>query len=357
MRGRWFVALVACATLVVAGCGGDDDDEGGGNGGGSDSSGNVPGLTVAVATTQSDILNYVAEAQGFFEEENVDVTIRDNTQANTTSMVVSGQVDIAAFAAVAPLIASGQGRPASTIYGISGGGVGGFAIGKDVESLEDLRNVDDCRIGTFPAGTSSYGYGTLYNEKFELGCEVVPLQDAASEVAALASDRVDAVVGGYAFLAPAVEEQDANVLVDTREPEQRARYIGEDFPEVVFWGLRDNLEEKRDSLGRYMAALDKARQFIEEQSDEQVAAILSDLEVFSSLSEDEIVPTVVEPFRIYMGAGSQDGYISEEAWEVGLERYELFGVPDFDASAEENQYDQAVNMEYYEEGIGAPSGE
>ncbi|MEX2194317.1 MAG: ABC transporter substrate-binding protein [Thermoleophilaceae bacterium] len=346
-------ALLLAASLAVAGCG-DDDDDGGGNG---EASQNLQALKVGIPTVASDFTSYVADSQGFFEEEGLDVTIQDGTAANTASLVSSGDVDIAQFAAATPLVVSAQGRQTSIIYGLSGGGQGGSIIGApgEVDTIEKFRELSDCRIGTFPPGSSAYGYAALYNENLDLGCDLVPFQDAPSQIAALAANRVDVIVGALGNWTEALGDEQVVLLMDSRDPDQREEFIGEPFPETVFWGIAETLESKRESVAAFLSGIDKARQFLQDSSTEEIAEAVSEYESFSSLPEAAL-HNGIETFKAYVGVGSDDGFITEDQWSVGLERYALWGLPRFDAQADSNSYENAVDMSYYTDGIGEPGG-
>jgi len=343
--------------VVVAGCG---NDEGGGGEqqpatGGQPS---VPPLTVAIATAQSDLLTYLAQAQGYFEEENVEVTIQSDTQANTTPLVVAGQADIGAFATTGPLAAAQQGADTSVIYATGAGGLGGTTVGdgESVRSVEDLRGLSDCRIGTFPQGTSSFGYGQLYVDRLDLQCELVPLQSAAAEVGALASGRVNAIVGGYAFFVETIAERNAPVIINTLEEQDRQRYIGEPFLEVAYWGVSSNLEDKRESVVRYLRAIDRARQLLTSASVEELTPIVSQIEEFSQFPPDQL-QAVIQSFKTYTPLAGRNGFIDQPQWTFATERYTLFGIPGYDSESPEVSYEQRIDMSYFTEALGEPPAE
>jgi NitT/TauT family transport system substrate-binding protein len=363
-RAAALLALLLVAALAISACGGDDKNESSGSdsaASGDAKSGDaapakVAPLTVALATTQTDIMNYIAREKGFFEEEGVDVTIQDNTQANTTPLVVSGKVDIGALATTGPLAAAQQGAETVVFYALSGGGVGGTMIsdGKEIKTPEDLAKLgDNCKIGTFPAGTSSYGYGALYAQKLNPKCQVTPLQDAAAEVGALASGRVSAVVGGYAFLNPIVQQGKGAMLVDTTEP-GREKYMGPDFVEVGFFGLKKTLDEKRESVVRYIKAIQKAREFVLQNDEQTIADTLAGIKVYAELPPEALKDSVAKSAKVYIAAGGKDGYIEKDAWDFALTRYQFFGIPKFDAKLPAFGFDERVDMSFYEEALGAP---
>jgi len=342
--GLLFSILIATTALLTMGVAGG-------------SAQNPPSLTIALATSQSDILTYIANQQGYFSRQGVSVTTRDNTGAATTSLIVSGQADLAAFAAPAPLAVALQGQNSSIIWAISGGGVGGsmLADGKTVKTLQDLKDLDNCRLGSFPPGTSSYGYAQLYKRKYNSNCTISPSSNQAVQVAALASGAVNATVGGYAYLAPAAKVMDVPFVINTLISRQRANALGPPFTEVVFWGMKNNLDSKRNAVVRYLRALALAQDFVLNSPTNRVASVLERVPDFAALPPNDVKNYVVPSFKGFMPLGGRNSYIDRGRWSFALQRYTLFGLPNFDPSASAVSYENRIDMSYYTQAIGTPT--
>jgi len=314
-------------------------------------------LVVAMPTIGSDILHYAAIRKDIFKQRGVNVTMLDNTGANTASLVVSGQADIALFAATVPLIIAGQGKETSIIYGIGGAGIGGSVVGdgKKVNSMEDLKTANPCRIATFPAGSVAYGFAALFKDNLKLNCELIPFSDPPSQLGALLSGRAEAIVGSYTNFATTVADGKAKLIMDSRDPEQRRKYIGPEFPEAVMFGLTDKLKAKSDAVVRYLKGLDDTYKLLKGSTDAQMADILTGTPALAGRSKQQLQSDVAS-IRHYVTKGSTDGYIAKSQWDIGLQRYALWGVPGFNSALPRNAYDARVDMSYYVKAIGKPPG-
>jgi ABC-type nitrate/sulfonate/bicarbonate transport system substrate-binding protein len=352
MKRRWDITLLTVGLVfAVSACGGDEENSSAApsTGADADTEGSPLELVVGMPTTAADSLNYVAAQAGFFEDNNVNVEIQDNLGANTASLLASGQVDVIAHAAGVPIAVAVQGRQTSIIYSLTGGGQGGSVVGNpDVASLEDLRDRSDCRIGSFAAGSSAFGFAQLYAENLGLDCDFVPFQDAASQVGALAAKRVDAVVGAYPNFSQAVDQGQATVLVDTRDEKQAEKYVGEPYSEVVISGLTDNLKEKSDAVVRYLRGLAAAAEYIADTDPAEVAAVMKKQ---ASLAERTVeqVESDVTTLEAYRFKGTDEGHISEKQWDLARERIADWGIQGYSPDDEKFAYDAQVDMSYYDE--------
>jgi ABC-type nitrate/sulfonate/bicarbonate transport system substrate-binding protein len=354
MRAAVFGTVFAASALLASAAAGSVSSRGVPTGG---ARANALSLSIANPTIASDLLDYVAKSKGFFDKAGVDVTIVDQFPASSTaSYVVSGKADIAIFAGVTPLVVASQGQPTSIIFGLGGGGQGGMVIGKPagISSLAELRSKQSCRIGTFAPGSSAYGWAAVYRLEFHLNCDLVPFADAASQAGALAADRVDALVGSYPNFASLVTQNQAKILIDTRNLVQRKKYTGPLFPEVVIWGLTSTLQSKRPAVVAYLKALAATDAYVQKASTADLVAVLKSYPEFNGLS-DEVLGITASTIKAYLLQGGTQGFITPTQWKLGLTRYANWGVPGFDATSPSHVYGQRVDMSYYKAALGDPT--
>ena len=356
--GRGSLMLVAVAVALALGACGDDASSEGGAAGGSQESGDLPKLKVTQSGIATDMLNNVALGQGFFEKRGVDVEVNDLAGANTNSLVVAGRADIGIYSVLAPMLLANEGKDAVLIYGNGVGATGGAMVARpEIKSLEDLKKLDKCRIASSPPGASSYGYAELYMAQHGFKCDHVGMVDAPTQVAALAAGRVDALVGGYAGYAAAVAEGKGRLIVDTRDPAERQKYLGDDFVDNAIWGLKSNLDSKRDAVVKYMQALDDARKFINDATPEEVTTALREASPnWRELTEEQSLENVKTGLA-YLPPGPPYGIIPEEKWDEWLhEKYRVLGLPNFEEIAPKLTYDKVVDMSFLNEALGEESG-
>jgi NitT/TauT family transport system substrate-binding protein len=317
-----------------------------------------PTISVAVATNQSDVLTYIAKQLGYFKDQGIDVNLLTNTGGSaTTPLVVSGRVDLAAFSTTAPITVGIQGQDTSIVYGIEGGGVGGSMLGNGttVKSVDDLKSLSSCKIASSPPGTGSYGEALIYVKRYNQKCDIVPLATPASELAALASGQVQAVVGGYSFLAPGSVSLNKPILINTTDPKQRAKFFGPGFVEVGFWGMSSNLNGKRESVVRFIRALQKARDFLLNSSPDRVTGVLRGVSDFSSFDDASLKNIIVKSFQAYVPNGGRNGYIDKGRWAFALSKVALYGLNGFDPSGSSESYAKQIDMSYYTQALGTPT--
>lgn len=332
------VALAAALTLSA--CGSSDDEP-------SSSGGGLSQITVGFPTPTSDTLNYVADSKGFFEKNGVDVSIVVSNGANLPGEVASGRIDLAAHAVGVAMSLTQQGKPAKVIYALTGGGQGGtLFVNKDTKAVTDLKS--GCRMGTFPAGSSAYGYAQTYIKKLGLDCEITPFQDVPSQVGALASGRVDALVGVYLNFISAVEDDQAKVLIDTRDPSVSEENLGLPYPEVSLFGSDANLKKKAKSLPGYLKAIDEAARYIKATPAATVAKDIVDQPNLKGQSLEQITGAV-ETLEAYRWRGSDEGRIDDSQWKAALAGVSSWGLPGYSATDSKFAYGQMVDMSYLDE--------
>ena len=352
-------SAVVLSALALAACGSNNDNNSSSSAGGSATTAGAKGpaghLTVATSSLSGDLLNYVADDQGYFKAENVDVKIMPNVGANTVPLVSSGQTDLVAYPSITSTVLSSQGKPTTALYVTVTGGSGGVLATnpKKADSIQKLQGIKGCKIGTFPEGTLAYGTTVTYIQNLKLDCTVTPFQDASAMIGGLSSGRVDALVGGYAFFSQAVKAGKAKILIDTTNPQQRAQYVPSGLPENAFWGLTKTVKAKRAVIIPWLRAIDKARTYVADPANtSQIAKMLIDKGYAEGMEQSAVEHDIVDAFRSYLPTGPQPGYITKEAWDKQLSEAEKWKVPNFNSKAPTSQYDQAVDMSYYTAALG-----
>lgn len=347
---------LAALALLGAGCGSDDDTDSD-EGGGASASNGVETLKLAVPTVGGDLLNHVALERGFFEQEGVDVQISENTLANTGTLVAAGEVDIAQFGVSLPTVTSIQGKDVSILFALSGGGHGGSIFSDDeVATIEDLQAMDECRLGTLPPPSSSFGLTAQYKENLGLNCEIVPLPDSPAHVGGLLADRIDAFVGSYGSFLEAIDKNEIHPLIDSRDTAQREQYLPKPVAEVVVYGLKEKVEEKREAIKRYIRALLAAEEYLGDAPSEEVAESLKQNSLYDNLTPEAVKDGIVEGIRPYLLVGSEKGRISEAQWADSLEFQRLSDIEGFDPESERVQYAAMVDAAIYDEAVSESSG-
>jgi ABC-type nitrate/sulfonate/bicarbonate transport system substrate-binding protein len=138
--------VVLLLALALAACGSDDKSSSSSAKASTTTAaakGPAGHLTVATSSLSGDLLNYVADDQGYFKAENVDVKIMPNVGANTVPLVSSGQADLVAYPSITSTVLSSQGKPTTNLYVTVTGGSGGVLATnpKQADSIQKLQAI------------------------------------------------------------------------------------------------------------------------------------------------------------------------------------------------------------------------
>lgn len=346
-RGMKVIAGLAVMGLITA-CGSGSDS------GSPDEEGveGVEQLTIAVPTPSSGPQVWYAQASGAFEEAGVAVTFETVTAPTLISAVLTGQADVGIFPYAPLALTSQQGKPTSVIYALYTGGVSNIlASGAGVE-LEDIESAESCKIATLPQGTGAYFGAKFYAEKYNADCEILPLQTPDAMSAAVERGDALAAVGSYGAVA-AIEARGGSILVDTRDPEVREEVfpIETTEPDTVMFVATEGAEEKSEAIERFIKGMDLAYAEMKDASDEEIAEAIKTLPELEAVTPEAAL-ALVQGAKPYLPASR--GYITEKIWERALGNYEEWEVPGFTADMAEAQYDEAIDMSYFENAVGVP---
>lgn len=351
-RAAAILAIVGLLALGAGACGSDDEE------GGAAGDGGVQQLNIAIAASAVGVLERIAAQEGLFEQNGLDVTLQENTGQNTPNILAAGRADLAVFSIGAPASLAAKGLDISIIYALTGGSQSASVFagtGPDSpKSLEDLKGRDGCTIVTQAVGSAAYGNAVRYNREFALGCKISPLADPAAQVGALAAGRADAVVGTAGNFAEAIEQGEMRILVDTSKPEARERYLGQNYPLAVVFGVADRLDEESDAIVRYIKAVDAAAKMFRDTPTDQLVEQLKGMEGYEGMTPAGIALSLDE-FRDHFQVASSGGYITEPQWDAARAALGTFNISGLKADTPAIAYDEIVDTAYYRDALGEPA--
>ena len=158
MKARiWLLlaGLIAALSLVAAGCGGDDDDSSGG--------GEAANVTLQLKwVTQAQFAGYyAAKEQGYYEDENLDVTIKPGGPDITPEQVVaSGQAEFGIDWLPALLAARDQGGDLVNIAQVFARSGMTELTWKD-SGITDVAGMKGKKVGVWCCGNENELYAAL----------------------------------------------------------------------------------------------------------------------------------------------------------------------------------------------------
>lgn len=221
-------------------------------------------LRVAVAPIQFETA-YVAESQGFFEEQGLDVEIVNGADpAALLAQVVSGDVDVSIGSWINVATSYSQGVP---IQVIGGNGMvddksdnSGVLVAKDsdISSLADLKGKTIGVVGVksggdIPVLQALEGAGVKLDEAKEVAIPYAGME------AALEQGTVDAVVPADSFYHQMRDSGYKSISNPVRE------YQG-NMPVTVWTAKKDWLDSNAESANKFLSAMKQAVAFYEDEA-------------------------------------------------------------------------------------------
>jgi NitT/TauT family transport system substrate-binding protein len=333
---RLVSALAAVLPLVVlAGCSGSSDAQGGQH--------IIGSLTVAInGTGVETALPYIAQELGYFEQEGINVTILNDTGAETADLVASGKATLAESGIATALELAQQGKPTSVIYVHATSGTGSMLVSNpSITSIEQLKGK---RIGTSALGTELYGNTVRYNQELGLHAQLVTFQSAADVLNAVVSGEVAGAVGSFDTMGQAIQQKKVNVLIDTRNPAVMQKYLGTRYVSVGAFGVTANLEANKEVIIRFLATQIEAEEWFNSHSNKDIADLLARNGAFSTTPVGTLMSEV--PVDRKFVSGNFGGAITPAAWSYSLSRMASWGLTNFVPSDPTFSYDQRIDMQY-----------
>jgi ABC-type nitrate/sulfonate/bicarbonate transport system substrate-binding protein len=313
----------------------------------SASAGATEAITIAGNAPTFTAAAYVAQDLGYFAAHHVQVTILDNQGPNVPTLVVSGRADIGIGAAAAePVLLTSKGQDVSVIYGEEGGGVSASLVVPPGTTLKALQAMTTCKIGTYPQGTSAYGWATILTKELGLKCGFSVYQSAPLQLAALTGGSVNAIIGSPANFSAAVAAGKATFLINCSTASDRAKYVP-DPPawESVDFGIASNLAAKSTAVRNFLLAYQEAKNWMRQNGPAATAKIVVKFPAARSFTVAQLTATLTTnaPFD---EIPDSTGEISQAQWKTSLGFFSSFGLPDYNPDNPQYAYDKIVDMSY-----------
>jgi NitT/TauT family transport system substrate-binding protein len=263
-----FLMIVATVALLAA-CGG----------GGQDAGASGPQKITITQSTTGFLYTpiYVAQAEGFFEEENLDVeSVVVKGGANVVASVLSGDAAVGATATSSIIEAVNQGREVKSFAGIMNQYASNVVIKESMAQQKGITEASSVEekaqaLEGLKIGITSPGSGTdtliryLLEEKAGLNPDrdatLVPLGGGSEILAAFNQDDIDAFSLSSPTSDKAVVEGDGIMLLNLSEGEV-PELDGISYISLV--ATNEAFEENPETIRRVYRAIEKAQRFIEE---------------------------------------------------------------------------------------------
>ena len=247
-------------------------------------------LRVGIATSLGSQLGFIAEHEGFFKEEHLNVEfVPFQTTADGLNALQAGKIDIGiSFGTAGPLTFIANGANFVIFGGHLEGGSPILARPEDADKYKDLRDFKGKKIGTIRLYTGDIVFRTALAEAgidWRKDVEIIEFKNASILLDAIKSGKVDVGVGAPSNLAKANE---AGLVAVAWSNDLLPGHV---CCRVVAQGAE--LENKQEAFKRFIKALIKAERVKEQNPEVTVEAS----EPYLKLDKETIRQITLEPHQ------------------------------------------------------------
>ena len=312
MRKKRILAVIMILAMTLAfftGCGSSNGEESSGD------EKELTKITISEFRNISWVAAYIAEENGYFEEEGLDAEFALYDDGPIAFQGMHGGDSQFCLLSQEPVLkAQEEGLKSKLIYCVLDTRLYGFVTSPDIESVVDLKGK---AIFAGMQGSAPYSFVSSILREGGLDPEkdvTFVNMDYGASMAALENGQIQ---GSYINVDNRVEvsQMDVNILVDTVRPEDAEKYLkSEVFPSEIICTTEKFAEENPETVQAFVNAVSKATEWMHEHSGEEIA------EVLAPYYEGTEQSVLAEKMDILKESITQTGYIGEEE-EMAVEEF------------------------------------
>ncbi|TAK68199.1 MAG: ABC transporter substrate-binding protein [Actinomycetota bacterium] len=330
------VSALLAVPVIVAACGSSD------NSGGSNSGAAVAPLVFANASYDvSQALIYVAQYGGYFKQQGVDVTVNMVGSAVATSLT-SGQADIAGSGGSQAFAITNQGKDTTQLFWTLSGKAVGFMIAK-----AEIKSPTECKtLVTSVPGGSAYGWAVAYKKAYNATYDITGTADQTLSATGVASGKFDCAANTIGQFSPSVNAGKAHYIVDPRDPNslpEAARNL--ENLGTSYFAMKNTIASKRESVVRFIKAINQAVEYVKTHTPEEVAAVLQNDTNYKAIDKTVLAGQIKD---ITFGYAPNGGFISKDAWASIIAFNQGAGLTYLSTTDPKWSYESNVDMSYWE---------
>ncbi|WP_410511492.1 ABC transporter substrate-binding protein [Paenibacillus sp. BR2-3] len=256
-------------------------------------------------------LFYVAEQNGYFAEQGLDVDIRMPADGNDgLKLVAANQIDLALSYQPQVLMARGEDIPVQSIAAIVRHPLNHMMVpaNGDVHSPKDLagKNIGYSSIPLYEAMVRTMikndGGDPQSANLIDVGFDLIP---------AVSTGKVEAIMGGFINHEALILAKEGHPVTSLNPTD----YGVPDYYELVLVASEQGVQESEDDFKKFMTAISKGQQFVQENPEEALSILLKHEDQTSPLDQ-EIEKKSLQILLPLMDAGDQAfGYQDPASWE------------------------------------------
>jgi NitT/TauT family transport system substrate-binding protein len=308
----------------------------------------VPELTLGVPVTDPTFAYpYIAQVEGFFDKAGVKVNFINATGTlNSIGLLTSGRDDVMLQGPSNALVPSAQGKPANVIYVLNGGGITvPFAV-LNKSSYKKPADLSGKTIGTIGATGSALAMANIASAAVKkaagAGFNVKVFGDVATLNGALQSGQIDGAMGVEGWFDAGLQNGSYRLILDPRKLSDRNLFLKGFYPESSIIGMKDNLQNKKDAVVRFLEGIAMANEWIHSHTPADTANALRQVSIFQALNPDALLSATTFQYNFLT---PYEGYLSKQSWQAGFPLISNANLG-LDLSKPELQYGAIVDMSY-----------
>jgi len=244
-------AILALATmLMLSACGGTSTAS-------TSASVQPVSLKIMVGGLNKQIYlpNMLAKQLGYFEAENLDVTLIDEASGqDTEEEVVAGNVDAGSGAYNHTIQLQAKGKFIETIcqFGIAPGEAE-MVASKKADSITSAADLKGKNLGVTEIGSGTHTITMALLGKAGISpdqAHFIPVGAGNTFIAAIRQGTIDAGMTTEPTITRLLQAGDAKVLIDLRTPETTRAALGGDYPFIGIFAKNDWANSHKDAAQR-----------------------------------------------------------------------------------------------------------
>ena len=263
------LVLVMGAAMVMTGCGGGSSEE-------EAAPEELTPIKISAINAATWAPVFIAKSEGFYEEEGLDVEFTSPGGPKGFQAMQAGDCEFSMLSQEPLLIAQEQGMESKVVAAMLTSRVYGLVATEDITDVAQLKGKT---IFASDPGSAPYVFvqEVLADSGLDITSDVtcISASDNNAGLEAFVNGEVAAAFVNM-YTTPSLGDMKYNVLADTTDPAQCAKYLGsEEFPGEMLCATKAYTEENPDTCKKVVSAVLKAQAWIAEHSDEEVAASLA----------------------------------------------------------------------------------
>ena len=256
-------------------------------------------------------LLYAAKEKGYFKEQGLDVDIKMPADTNDPlKLVAANQVDMAISYQPQVLVARGENIPVQSFAALVRHPLNQLLVPANgpIKSPKDLAGktigypsipLDEAIVQTM---VKSDGGDPQKIKMVDIGWDLIP---------AMATKKTDALIGGYINHEKLLLEKEGHPMLALNPKE----YGVPDYYELVLVGSEKELKAKPDVFKKFMAAITKGQQYVQQNPEEGLSILFKNEDKSSPLDKDVETKSLHLLLPLMDAKDKAFGYQDPQTWK------------------------------------------